>query len=442
MSNIATPRRTELDAGGIASALTSRRARIVITTALFSLLMISLRPFGFGLDRTAVIAAQGGDIVNQIGYSAIGLMSALCLATMVNPKVLAALFDLPLMIMFAIILVSLVTGLGPDAGLRVFLFVVFAALGVAAVLVIPEDAESLVTVIAGGSLIFLAISYFGIAFLPERAIHQAYEQEYQHAGLWRGVFLHKNTAGPVMASLVFAGIMLWRFGWRRIGLLVALAAGLFVLNTGSKTSASVVPMAAFIVLTPTVAGQRWLASLGALVTLALFLTFTVGIMLSPGLYDFVQSVAPGTTYTGRTSLWNFALERIAEHPWTGVGLENFWKTPAVNAFERPYWLEWDVRSSVHGHNGYLDAALAFGLPAFAYFMLVMVVRPAIDYARVPHRFSSVVISDFFMMVFIFTTLNACLESFFFRRADPVWLFFLMAVIGLRLCARFPIRKAA
>ena len=67
---------------------------------------------------------------------------------------------------------------------------------------------------------------------------------------------------------------------------------------------------------------------------------------------------------------------------------------------------------------------------------------AVDYALVPRRFASVVISDFFMMVFIFTTLNACLESFFFRRADPVWLFFLMAVIGLRLCARFPIRPRA
>ena len=442
MSNIATPRRTELDARGIAAALTSRRARIVITTVLFAVLMISLRPFGIGLEPGALAKAEGGDVVNQIGFTAIGLVSAFCLATMVNPRVLAALLDVPLIIMFAIVFVSLITGLGPDAGLRVFLFVMFAALGVAAILVIPEDAESLVAVIAGGSLIFLAVSYFGVFFLPDRAIHQAYEQEYQHAGLWRGVFAHKNTAGPVMASLVFAGIMLWRFGWRRVGIVVAIAAGIFVLNTGSKTSASVVPMAALIVLVPAIAGQRWLASFGTLLTLALFLTFTIGIMLSPALYDIVQAVAPGTTYTGRTSLWDFALQRVAEHPWTGVGLENFWKTPAVAAFERPYWLEWDVRGSVHAHNGYLDAALAFGLPAFVYFMAVMIVRPAVDYALVPRRFASVVISDFFMMVFIFTTLNACLESFFFRRADPVWLFFLMAVIGLRLCARFPIRPRA
>ena len=47
-----------------------------------------------------------------------------------------------------------------------------------------------------------------------------------------------------------------------------------------------------------------------------------------------------------------------------------------------------------------------------------------------------------MMVLLFTALNAFLESFFFRRADPVWLFLVFGVLGLRLVARFPIRSHA
>ena len=43
-----------------------------------------------------------------------------------------------------------------------------------------------------------------------------------------------------------------------------------------------------------------------------------------------------------------------------------------------------------------------------------------------------------MMMLFFTALNAFLESFFFRRVDPVWMFFVMAALGLRLTARFPI----
>lgn len=439
MSNIATPSTIEPVATAIAALLTGRRARIVIACVLFTLLMISLRPFGLGIDPSEV-SKISSDIVNQIGYTTIGLLSLFCMTTMVDPKGLRALFDGPLAIMFLIVLVSLMTGLGPAGGSRVFLFVVFAALGVATVLVVPKDVESLATVIAVSALAFLAISYFGVFFLTERAVHQAYESEAIHAGLWRGVFSHKNVAGPVMASLSFAGIMLWRLGWRASGLAVVLLAGVFVINTGSKTSAGVVPMAALVVLLPSLIGQRWLTAVGALGALALFLTFTVGIVISDDLNRIVQGVAPGTTYTGRTSLWTFVLERIAEHPWTGVGLENFWRTPAMDVFERPYWLAWDVRSSVHAHNGYLDIALGLGLPALVYFLAVMIVRPTIDYVRVPRRFTSVVISDFFMMVFIFTTLNACLESFFFRRADPVWLFFLLAVMGLRLCARFHIQR--
>ena len=60
--------------------------------------------------------------------------------------------------------------------------------------------------------------------------------------------------------------------------------------------------------------------------------------------------------------------------------------------------------------------------------------------RIPQLKENIFLGDFFMMVVLFTALNAFLESFFFRRADPVWLFFVLGVLGLRLVARF--RSAA
>ena len=47
------------------------------------------------------------------------------------------------------------------------------------------------------------------------------------------------------------------------------------------------------------------------------------------------------------------------------------------------------------------------------------------------RKENIFLGDFFMMVVLFTALNAFLESFFFRRADPVWLFFVFGMLGLR-----------
>jgi O-antigen ligase len=55
---------------------------------------------------------------------------------------------------------------------------------------------------------------------------------------------------------------------------------------------------------------------------------------------------------------------------------------------------------------------------------------------------NVLMADLFMMIYTFTALNACLESFFFRRADPVWLMFVFAVFGLRLTSRFVVSSKA
>jgi O-antigen ligase len=61
--------------------------------------------------------------------------------------------------------------------------------------------------------------------------------------------------------------------------------------------------------------------------------------------------------------------------------------------------------------------------------------------RIPLRKENIFLGDFFMMILLFTALNSFLESFFFRRADPVWLFFVFSVIGLRLTARFPLKTS-
>ena len=65
------------------------------------------------------------------------------------------------------------------------------------------------------------------------------------------------------------------------------------------------------------------------------------------------------------------------------------------------------------------------------------IEPLRDFMRLPLRVENVRLGDLFMMIVLFTSLNAFLESFFFRRADPVWLFFVFGVFGLRLAARVP-----
>jgi len=56
----------------------------------------------------------------------------------------------------------------------------------------------------------------------------------------------------------------------------------------------------------------------------------------------------------------------------------------------------------------------------------------------PSRKENVDPGDFLRMVVLFTALNAFLESFFFHRGDPVWLFFVLGVLGLRQVSLRPI----
>lgn len=71
-------------------------------------------------------------------------------------------------------------------------------------------------------------------------------------------------------------------------------------------------------------------------------------------------------------------------------------------------------------------------------LIVLIVLPLFDYARCLKKRENVFMADFFMMCLTFSLMNAFLESFFFRRADPVWLLVVMACFGLRMTARVPI----
>ena len=105
-------------------------------------------------------------------------------------------------------------------------------------------------------------------------------------------------------------------------------------------------------------------------------------------------------------------------------------------------MAWDVRNIVHAHNGYLDIALTMGLPALVVALIVFVLLPLRDYGRTPLLKTNVLLADLFMMMLTYTLLNALLESFFFRRADPVWMVFVLAVLGLRLVSRVEVPARA
>ncbi|MGH9915904.1 MAG: O-antigen ligase family protein, partial [Pyrinomonadaceae bacterium] len=381
-------------------------------------LLVSFRPF------QAVSAAGtdgGGDIVNQLGFGALGVVSILAMLTLSEPRTLLALISPMWLVMFGFLILSTFIAVDPSSAQRAVIFTLIGIICVLAVLSVPRDADGFSLAFIIAALAVLIHSYIGLVLVPDLAKHTASEIEAEHAGLWRGIYAHKNIAGPVMAAFSFGGIYLIRRGWRIVGWTILILALWFVAHTGSKTSTALVPLVMFLVMFPGLFGLRVLASLTIAAALVGFFVFTIGSLFIPASHNLLVDLGTDPTFTGRTSIWTFALEKLSATPWRGYGFESFWEAPVVREAENPsYYLDWDVRGIVHAHNGYLDIAVGMGYPAMVCGIIILVVFPLIDYARCLKKRENIYLSDFFMMVLTFSLMNAFLESFFFRRVDPVW----------------------
>lgn len=439
MSSIGTLRPTDAPVGRDLRAVTAQLA-VWFASAILTIAIVSFRPFQPTGVVTNAAERQSGDVVNQLGFGLLGLAAIFAMICFTQPRKLAALFSPWWILMLGLMLLSTQTSMTPSIVIRAYVFTVIGMIAIAAVIVLPRDAEGTSTALAALSVTVLGLCYLGVVLYSSVAVHGFDVYEPQHAGFWRGSFSHKNVAGPVMAFLSYIGFYLFRRGWRWIGAAVFFGAIFFLLQTGSKTSAGLVPAAILAVALPSVMGLRWLTVL--IFCLAVIVTGigTLGVEFIPPLKAYVTEHMTDFTYTGRTSLWRFVWEMIGERPWTGYGYESFWGSSTVLNTYPPFDRDWDIRGIVNGHNGYLDIAVTMGIPTMIVAIIVLIILPLVDYLRVPLKRENVYLSDLFMMILFFGSLNAFLETFLFKRIEPVWLLYFMAAFGMRYAARFPLKS--
>lgn len=253
MSSIDNLKRTDA-----AQAIPMRLVASLVAALILCVLLISFRPFQ---PASTAIAGSGGDLVNQLGFGALGGVSVLAMMVLANPRTLVALISPMWIVMFGFLFLSTFVAIDPEAAQRAVLFTAIAVLCMIAVLALPRDADGFSLALVIAAFAVLTLSYAGLVIVPDLAKHTANEIEAEHAGLWRGIFAHKNIAGPVMAAFSFGGIYLIRRGWRRIGTVLLALALWFVAHTGSKTATALVPLVVLLVMFPGMFGFRIVAAL-------------------------------------------------------------------------------------------------------------------------------------------------------------------------------------
>jgi O-antigen ligase len=139
-----------------------------------------------------------------------------------------------------------------------------------------------------------------------------------------------------------------------------------------------------------------------------------------GLEDIFLALFNDRTFTGRTTIWAFAVEMSEHRPWLGWGYQSFWLIgpTAPSVLEAPGW----VADMPHAHNGYLDTMLETGILGLALLLMLIVstLRGIDRLVQYESRRTWLVLS-----VLFFTIVYNGFESTWVRSFDIAWVVFLI-----------------
>jgi exopolysaccharide production protein ExoQ len=180
-------------------------------------------------------------------------------------------------------------------------------------------------------------------------------------GEWQGVYAHKNLMGSMMGLLIIAAACLFLEGWYRwlSGGATLFAAMLILL---SRSGTAIVVLAATLAAFPvSMIVRKGVLAAGMAAGFGL-VTGAAGLILlelnGVDLMQFVlRALGKDDTLTGRTLLWDIAINAYESRPWSGFGFKAWWASEETGA---PF-VKYIIRSEAGSfHNTFLEVAVALG----------------------------------------------------------------------------------
>lgn len=199
------------------------------------------------------------------------------------------------------------------------------------------------------------LSVFVAIVFPKVGIHDGLElQQFNHTGRWRGIFAHKNMLGPWAA---YGTVLLFCYSWlcggsKAFWWIARICAMICLVMAQSATG---------IMAAVTLAGCYGIFMLVrafGLISALIFLLCFAGLggisfyMLGDAFFDLLGR---DSTLTGRTAIWDLALDYFWEHPWIGNG----YQTMGGSGFtERTFVM---FGATLGPESGYLSLLLDMGV---------------------------------------------------------------------------------
>ncbi|WP_157735753.1 O-antigen ligase family protein [Granulosicoccus antarcticus] len=262
-----------------------------------------------------------------------------------------------------------------------------------------------------------------------------YSQSIDHDGRWKGIHIHKNVAGGIMAVSAITFAWLTTLCQRRQSVFTALAtivSLVFLVLTASKTSLALFAGCSalmFLLLT-----LRLLHSLGGLKALIIVLAAVVLVIatvdMPRALIGLLKLFYGDVTLTGRIWIWDFVLAKHNEAFWLGHGFGSFWgmgaDTPAIRE-DLP-----SVREFGQAHNGYLDILVQTGVVGLCFFGVMLLYVVGLGIKRVVSDVSDWKKVALCVNIILFVMLHNLLESTWLSVLSVEWTVFIIAAFYLVL----------
>lgn len=335
--------------------------------------------------------------------------------------------SLPILAYFFYCLVSILWSDFPGVAAKRWIKAVGDLVMVLIVVTDKEPIAALKRFFSRTGFILLPISLLFIKFFP--ALGRSYDQ-WIGTQFNVGVTTDKNLLGVITFVLSLGA--LWRIltlsqrgrvpGRARHllaqGALLGFGVTLLRMANSATSLASFVVGAGLMLTTLLPLIRRRIAAVHALV---LSLLFTAGLtMLLGGQGDVVHALGRDSTLTGRTDIWKDVIP-MAPNALIGAGFESFWLGPRLEKMASDF-------QNLHvteAHNGYIEVYLQLGLVGLFFIALVVIngyLRSVTTFRRDP------ILGGILLAIILTGSIYNITEAGF-RMMDPMWVFFLLAVVA-------------
>jgi exopolysaccharide production protein ExoQ len=236
-----------------------------------------------------------------------------------------------------------------------------------------------------------------------------------------GYFTGKNLLGEFAAIAFLLSLHeVLQPGFRRaLGMIILVIDASLIFWANSKTAM------ALALLVPLLAGLTLFAARKTRVSPAIILfsvPFCYVVLSSLSGFHIMDRASymlyGDSTFTGRSVIWEFALEEIERRPLLGWGYQSFWLVgpDAPSVLDAPGW----VKEMPNAHNGYYDTMLEMGYVGYV-LLLAFIITTLHAIGRVAQR--NATRAWLLLSLALYVMIHNGLESTWMRAYDLMWVVF-------------------